>query len=118
MNDTVPSLLLDGWDTVHIRVHWEYQNDFRSILHPNYYWLPTTNVVYMGKEAKIACTHEIAGMIYTSFWVLRGVLINPEQLRLLVYIITEGGPSVTIQEYIHAALLLEFYKISFFSHET
>ena len=50
-----------------------------------------TSVVYIGKEAKIACTHEMAGMFYIFhgynklyLWVLRGVLMNSEQLRLLV----------------------------------
>ena len=77
-------------------------NDFRGILHPNHYWPAMTNVLYVSKEAKIACTHEMAGIIYTTHaysklygWVPRGVPMDPKQLRLLVQVIAEGGSSIT-----------------------
>ena len=63
LNDTIPGLLPDSQDTVHIRWHWEHQN---GILHPNYYQSPTTNVIYMGEKVKIAYTHEMARIIYTT----------------------------------------------------
>ena len=104
LNNTVLSCLPDGWDTIHVVGHWECQNNFRGILYPNYYCSPTTNVVYISKEAKIAHTHKMVPM-------------NPKQLRLLIHIVLDGGPSMTMQEHIHTTLLLwEFYRISFFCH--
>ena len=101
LNDTVPGLLPEGWDTIHIQGCWECQNNFRGILHLNYYWSPTTNVVYVGEEARIACTHKIAGTIYRSHaylklysWAPRGMPMNPRQLWLLMRLVLEGGPVI------------------------
>ena len=80
-------------------------------------------MVYVGEEARIACTHKI---IYRSHvylklysWAPRGMPINSEQLWLLVQLVLEGGLAIQMQEQFHAALLLrEFHRISFFTHES
>ena len=66
LDNTVPGLLPERWDTIHIQGCWECQNDFRGMLHPNYYWSPMTNIVYVREEVKIAQTHEMSGTIYRS----------------------------------------------------
>ena len=94
-------------------------------MHPNYYWSPIPNVVYVGEGAR-ACTYEISETIYRSHTyaklysrVPQDMPMNPEQLQLLIHLISERGASIQMQEHVHAVLLLwEFYRISFFTHES
>ncbi|KAG5340732.1 hypothetical protein C0989_000511 [Termitomyces sp. Mn162] len=94
LNDTVPSHLPVGWEIMIVCGCYEHQNNFRGILHPNFYWSPTTNVVFVGDKAVFACSTEMVGIPHISpcyelsyQWAPQGMPMNPEQLWLLLKLI-------------------------------
>ncbi|KAG5348944.1 hypothetical protein C0989_007045 [Termitomyces sp. Mn162] len=61
LNDTMPGCLPDSWETIIFHGCYECQDKFRGILHPNFYWSPMTNVVFVGDKAVFAHSTEMAG---------------------------------------------------------
>ncbi|KAG6886704.1 hypothetical protein C0995_005749 [Termitomyces sp. Mi166 len=51
LQDTVFKHLPDEWETVDIDGQWEHCNDFRGILHPDFFWSSSNNHIYAGKYA-------------------------------------------------------------------
>ncbi|KAG5338969.1 hypothetical protein C0989_005468 [Termitomyces sp. Mn162] len=123
LSNTVPGYLPDGWETMMVCGCHKCQNDFRGILHPNFYWSPTTNVVFVGDKAVFAHSTGMTGISYIFphyellyWWAPQGMPMNPEQLHLLLKLIQEGQARVTMWEQIHAALLIQkFQQISFYT---
>ncbi|KAG5349652.1 hypothetical protein C0989_002520 [Termitomyces sp. Mn162] len=123
LNDTMPGHLPDGWDTTLVYGHFECQNDFRDMLHSNFYWSPMTNAVFVGDKVVFAHSTKMVGISHISpqykllyKWAPQEMSMNPEQIYLILELIQVGRLKVAMREQIHAALLLqEFYWISFYT---